>query len=82
MPVVLRIRGYKFWFYMADVAEPPHVHVGKGSNEAKFWLKPVRVARKGRFRPVDLRDIERIIEDNINFLLKAWEEEKYKHVNS
>jgi hypothetical protein len=30
---------------------------------------------------VDLRDIERIIEDNINFLLQAWEEEKGKHVS-
>lgn len=81
MPVVLRSHGYKFWYYMADTAEPPHVHVGKDGNEAKFWLKPLRVAREGRFRPVDLREIERIIEDNLNFLLKAWEEEKGKHVN-
>jgi len=49
MPVVLRVQGYKFWFYMADVVEPPHVHVGKDGNEAKFWLKPVKVAREGRF---------------------------------
>jgi len=28
MPVVLRVNGYKFFFYEADVAkEPPHVHV-------------------------------------------------------
>jgi hypothetical protein len=55
--------------------------VGKDGNEAKFWLKPLRVAREGRFRPVDLREIERIIEDNINFLLQVWEEEKGKHVS-
>lgn len=67
---------------MADIAEPPHVHVGKAGNEAKFWLKPVKVAREGKFRPVDLREIERIIEDNLDFLLKAWEAEKGKHVNS
>jgi hypothetical protein len=30
---------------------------------------------------VDLREIERIIEDNINFLLQVWEEEKGKHVS-
>ena len=81
MPVVLRVQGYKFWFYMADDMEPPHVHVGKGGNEAKFWLRPVKVAREGRFRPIDLRDIERIIEDNLEFLLKTLEEEKGKHVN-
>jgi Domain of unknown function (DUF4160) len=83
MPVVLRVSGYKFFFYQADVMnEPPHVHVTKGGKEARFWLDPVNVAREGRFRKSDLREIERIIEDNLAFLLKAWKEEKSKHVNS
>jgi hypothetical protein len=82
MPVVLRVSGYKFFFYQADVAnEPPHVHVTKEGNEAKFWLDPLRLAREGRFRKSDLREIERIIGDNLEFLLKAWKEEKGKHVN-
>jgi hypothetical protein len=30
MPVVLRVNGYKFFFYEADVAnEPPHIHASK-----------------------------------------------------
>jgi len=83
MPVVLRVNGYKFFFYQADVAnEPPHVHVSKEDNEAKFWLDPIKVAREGKFRKSDLRDIERIIESNLQFLLNAWKEEKSKHVNS
>jgi hypothetical protein len=82
MPVVLRVSGFKFFFYQADVAnEPPHVHVTKEGNEAKFWLDPVTIARTGRFRKSDLRDIERIIQDNLEFLLNAWKEEKSKHVN-
>lgn len=37
MPVVLRVNGFKFFFYQADVAnEPAHVHVAKDGNEAKF----------------------------------------------
>ena len=44
MPVVLRVAGFKFFFYQADVAnEPPHVHITKEGNEAKFWLDPVRL---------------------------------------
>lgn len=83
MPVVLRVNGYKFFFYEADVAnEPPHVHVTKEGKEAKFWLNPVKAGREGRFRKNDLRDIERIIEDNLQFLLNAWNQEKSKHVNS
>jgi hypothetical protein len=82
MPVVLRVNGFKFFFYQADVAnEPPHVHVTKEGKEAKFWLIPVRIAREGRFRAGDLRNIERIIEENLDFLLSAWEKEKGKHVN-
>lgn len=82
MPVVLRVSGYKFFFYQVDLAnEPPHVHVVKGGNEAKFWLEPVSVAREGKFRKNDLRDIERIIEEHLQFLLAAWKEEKSKHVD-
>lgn len=41
MPVILRVNGYKFFFYQADmVNEPPHVHIMKDGNEAKFWLDP------------------------------------------
>ena len=83
MPVILRVHGYKFFFYEADVAnEPPHVHVSKDGNEAKFWLDPLKVAREGGFRKSNLRDIERIIHDNLEFLLNAWEKEKSKHGNS
>ena len=49
MPVVLRVNGYKFFFYEADVAnEPPHVHVVKDGNESKFWIDPVKIAREGK----------------------------------
>ncbi len=82
MPVVLRIKGYKFWFYEADLDEPPHVYVGKEGREAKFWLRPVKVARPGRFKSVELREAERITNDNRDFLLKAWEKEKSKRADS
>ena len=81
MPVVLRVKGYKFWFYEADLNEPPHVHVGKESREAKFWLKPVALARAGRLKPVDLQEIKRIIEDNHDFLVRAWDKEQSKRAN-
>ena len=81
MPVVLRVKGYRFWFYEADLDEPPHVHVGKEGREAKFWLDPIAAANAGRFRPVDLREIERIISDNLDFLLGAWKKEQSKRDN-
>ena len=56
MPVVLRVNGYKFFFYEADVAnEPPHVHVTKEEMKQNIWLDPVKVAREGKFRKSDLQ---------------------------
>ena len=81
MPVVLRVKGYKFWFYEADLDEPPHVHVGKEDREAKFWLGSVKVVRSGRFKPAELREIERIINDNRDFLLNTWKKERSKRAN-
>jgi hypothetical protein len=81
MPVVLRVKGYRFWFYEADLDEPAHVHVGHESNVAKFWLDPIKLARTGRFKTVELREIERIIQTNQSFLLETWQKEKNKRVS-
>jgi hypothetical protein len=45
MPTVLRIKGYRIGFFSADGDEPPHVHVAKSGNIAKFWLGPVQLAK-------------------------------------
>ena len=43
MPTVPDIPGpYRLFFYSFDCHEPPHVHVERERNKAKFWLDPVR----------------------------------------
>lgn len=81
MPVILHVKGYKFWFYEADLDEPPHVHVRMENRTAKFWLEPVQVARRGGFTPVQLREIERIIKDNRDYLLSVWHREQNKRAD-
>ena len=82
MPVVLRVKGYRFWFYEADIrTEPPHVHVGKSGNEAKFWLDPIAQVRARGFRQHELNEIERIIVEYKSDLLDAWQMERKKHDN-
>ena len=81
MPVVLRVRGYRFWFYEADLDEPPHVHVGKGGKEAKYWLAPIALARSRRFRDHELNEIERILVDYKDDILEAWRKEQQKRGN-
>ena len=81
MPVVLRLKGYKFWFYEVDLVEPPHIHVGKSGKQAKYWLDPISLARAGRFRGHELDEIEKILEEYRSELLESWQKEKRKHVN-
>jgi hypothetical protein len=73
MPVVLRKKGYRFMFFASDADEPPHVHVKKGTKSAKFWLTPIVMLEKNnRFRPHEVNEAERIIEDHRDYLLERW----------
>jgi len=81
MPVVLRIKGYRFWFYEADLDEPPHVHVGKEGKEAKYWVNPVALAKSRKFRDHELNEIEKILVEYQDKILEIWRKEFTKHDN-
>ena len=81
MPVILRIKGYRFWFYEADLGEPPHIHVGKEGKEAKYWMNPVGLARSRGFRDHELNEIERILFEYRDSILQAWRKEWEKRGN-
>jgi hypothetical protein len=49
MPTVLRTGPYRLFFYSSDRDEPPHVHVEREDNVAKFWLDPVTLQSSGGF---------------------------------
>lgn len=71
-PAVLRTGPYRFYFYSHEPNEPPHVHVDRDEQSAKFWLSPVSLAFNLGFSPGELRKIEAIIDDNQKELLEAW----------
>ena len=72
MPTVLRVGPYRIYFWSHEPNEPPHVHVDRDANSAKFWLGPVRFARNFSFSSVELRRIERIVAEHEQELLEAW----------
>jgi len=49
MPTVLRWEGFRFYFYSHEPNEPPHIHVDGGGASAKFWLRPLALARNHGF---------------------------------
>ena len=72
MPTVLREGPYRFYWYSHEPGEPPHVHVDRGDYSAKFWLRPVALARNIGHSAQDLRRIRRIVEARQQELLEAW----------
>jgi len=74
MPTVYRSGPYRFFFYAGDGEEPPHVHVERDENTAKFWIDPVRLQRSGGFRRPELRRVEQMIREVRSELLEAWNE--------
>ncbi|MBK8271167.1 MAG: DUF4160 domain-containing protein [Planctomycetes bacterium] len=74
MPTIARIGPYRIYFVSHDMNEPPHVHVDRDENSAKFWLVPVALARNLGFRPKELRDVDRIVHEHQQEFLNAWNE--------
>lgn len=36
MPTILRVGGFRFYFYSHEPNEPAHVHIDKGNATAKY----------------------------------------------
>ena len=72
MPALLRIRGYRFFFYSLEDREPPHIHVAQGGRYAKFWLDPVRLASNRGFRSHELTVIRELVLEHRNLSLEKW----------
>jgi len=72
MPTALRLGPYRFFFYAGDRHEPPHVHVERDRNKAKFWLQPVTFESSAGFSRSELMDIYRLICEHQEVLLESW----------
>jgi hypothetical protein len=73
VPVLLRTRGYQFYFRSSDGGEPPHVHVIGNDGRAKLWLNPgLTVAEDRGYDRRRLGEIERITAAHREEWLEAW----------
>ena len=74
MPTVLKVRGYRFFFFSNDIREPVHIHVESDDKYAKFWLEPVQLARSIGYRAKELSKISNMIIENQGVLKRRWDE--------
>ncbi|MBI4310443.1 MAG: DUF4160 domain-containing protein [Chloroflexi bacterium] len=72
MPTVLRVQGYRLYFFASDGPEPAHIPIEREDKRAKFWLSPVMLAYNSGFNGAELRRVRRIVEEHRSVLLEAW----------
>ncbi len=80
MPVFLRIRGYKVYFWSNESHEPIHFHIAEGDpspNDTKVWIhkdKTFQVANnKGQIPDKNLIRIMIIMHSYVDDYIRAWE---------
>ena len=74
MPDVLRVRGYRFFFFSREGTEPRHIHVQQAERYAKFWLERIELAESRGFRSSELRELHNLIEEHRQTFIITWDE--------
>ncbi|MEM1216851.1 MAG: DUF4160 domain-containing protein [Bacteroidota bacterium] len=74
MPTILRLLGFRFFFYSDEGNEPPHVHIEKGEGEAKYWLDPLEEEFTRNFKASDKRKIKKILAEHQEQFKNDWNE--------
>jgi hypothetical protein len=74
LPTVLRVPGYRFFFFSNEGDEPPHIHVESADNYAKFWLSPVALAMSVGYTARGLRQLRELVDQHREFLEEKWYE--------
>ena len=72
MPTVLRVDGYRFFFFSNERQEPPRIHVERGDGYAKFWLDPARLAEANDLTRTELRRARELVDTHGRHFLEQW----------
>ena len=75
MPTVLRVSGFRFFFYGLyglEGSEPAHIYVEHGDNVAKFWLEPVSLAQSHGFRAPEINRLRALLIKYRETFIEAW----------
>jgi hypothetical protein len=71
-PSILRTKGYRCYF-LSNEEERIHIHVTCEAGEAKFWVEPVvSLAVCHGLNPRRLNEIQKIVEEHKDEIIKAW----------
>ncbi len=74
MPTILRIGGYRFFFFSNEGQEPAHIHVESGGNYAKFWLDPVVLSISVGYNGKELTRLRKMVDERSALFMEKWHE--------
>jgi hypothetical protein len=74
MPTVLRVAGFRFYFYSGDHL-PAHVHVRNGDGVVVIEIETTKVRRtEGEVREKDLTRAKSLVAEHRVLLRNAWDD--------
>ena len=72
-PTVLRVGGYRFYFFSREESRP-HIHVHHVTGEAKIWLEPaIELAQNHGLTSNRVRTVLRLVREHEHEIREAWE---------
>lgn len=74
MPTVMRLDGYRFFFFSNEGNEPVHIHVESGDGYCKYWILPVSLAHSSGYDSSELNKIRKLVEEHSTIIEKSWNE--------
>ena len=74
MPTVLRVAGYRFFFFSNERQEPAHIHVERAEGHAKFWLANATLAGAHGFRSAELTELRQLVATHGPLFQERWDE--------
>jgi len=73
MPTVLRVDGFRFFFF-SDEHSPSHIHIEKGDGYARIELEAIKITDSYNLNSKELKKLRALVKDNNEKLIKAWNE--------
>ncbi|WP_151086061.1 DUF4160 domain-containing protein [Hymenobacter baengnokdamensis] len=71
MPTALRLLGFRFFFYSNECSEPPHIHIERADELARFWLDPVELVSSSGFSAKEINQLRKMVVEYQAHLLQA-----------
>ncbi|CAA6826770.1 MAG: Unknown protein [uncultured Sulfurovum sp.] len=73
MPTVLRINGYRFFFF-SNEHMPEHIHIEKADSYVRIVLDTLEVTDSYKVSSKEIHKLVKLVEENSELLKGAWDE--------